>query len=323
MKRTLGAAVMLVGLLGACGDDGDGATPPTSPAVETTAVPGSDSAAFPVTFTNALGVAELAAPPERVVAVGSAELDVLLALGVVPTTYVSYDDALLPYQQAAFAGAPAPELLSLIDGMPIEQIAATHPDLIVSLSWTDADNYPLLSQIAPVVAYVADPWGDAWQTQVIQIAGALGRADDGAALIAGVESQITAAATAHPELSGATATFTSVDDGALCSVDLPTSPVLVFLRQLGLQPTLDDASSPYCEEMSYELLDRIDTDVMLLFGNRDALEASSIYRQLPGVLDGNAVWLDDTMANAVNSPTPLAIPAFLDAVAPEMAAAAG
>jgi iron complex transport system substrate-binding protein len=274
--------------------------------------------------TSGLGTVEIPAPPQRIVAVGSSELDVLLALGIVPVAYATYDDGLLPYQLAALDGRAAPDVLSLADGIPFEAIAGYEPDLIVNLSWSDADNYAVLSRVAPVVAFVADPWGDSWQTQVRQIAHALGRDGDGAAAIQTVEQEISATAAAHPELADRTVTFTSADgSGALCSVDLPTAPVLEFLRELGMRPTLSDPASSYCAEISPEELERIDADVMLLFGAREELEASPLYRELGAVERDAVVWIDDAMANAVNSPTPLAIPAFLEAVVPAVAAAAG
>lgn len=336
MKRQLSyvfGTLAIVTVIAACGDSDDTSTAttlapaatsgPTTEAPASTIAPSVTDPAFPVTVSNALGDVVVPAAPQRVVAIGDAELDVLLAMGIVPTAWVTYADDLLPYQTAELGAATPPELFSLVDGVPIEQIAAQRPDLIVSLSWTDEDNYPLLNGIAPVVAYVDAPWGDSWQTQVAQIAAGLGRPDDGAALIADIESQISETAAAHPELSGATVTFTSASADSMCSVDLPTSPVLVFLRELGLEPTLDDPASTYCLEVSFEQLDRIDADVMLLFGDREAVEANSLFEQLPGVVDGSAVWLDDVMAQAVNSPTPLAIPAFLAAIVPQMVAVAG
>lgn len=333
MKRSVVMAVAIgvsAALIAGCGSDDEPAASVSAPGsgsgpatVVAESIPAASDSAFPITITNALGSVEVPQAPENIVAVGDAELDALLSLGVVPTTYVGYSDELLPYQTAALGGASPPEMLSLVDGMPFEQIAAAEPDLIVSLSWTDEESYPLLNDIAPVVSYVDDPWGDAWQTQVAQIAAGLGRSADGATLVADIEAQVAEAAAAHPQLAGSSVTFTSADAGAACSVDLPTSPVLVFLGQLGLEPALEDPASAYCVELSPESLPSLDADVMLLFGARDELESNPVFQQIPGVEAGNVVWLDDTMANAVNSPTPLAIPAFLETVVPQIAAVAG
>ena len=60
---------------------------------------------------------------------------------------------IFPWAEEALGDAELPEVLSDVDGIQVEKVAALAPDLIVGLysGMTQAE-YDLLSQIAPVVA---------------------------------------------------------------------------------------------------------------------------------------------------------------------------
>src|SRR5690348_11981362 len=108
-----------------------------------------------VTVTHAFGTTFVPAPPKRVVSAGFTEQDDLLALGVVPiaTTEWFGDEpfAVWPWAQAKLGGA-RPTVLSIYDGIQVDQIAALKPDLIVATNaGVNDDTYQQLSAIAPTI----------------------------------------------------------------------------------------------------------------------------------------------------------------------------
>src|SRR5690348_807829 len=202
------AAVLSLGLLVACGSD-ESDPEPESAGEQTT----SDAGSFPVTVEHRLGETVIEEEPERVVVVGLTEQDILLELGVTPVAvtewYGEQPHATWPWAQELLGDAE-PEVLSQSDGIEFEKVAALEPDLIIGTNsgMTEKD-YELLSAIAPTVTNVAGstPYFSPWQDQVLQVARALGREDDGRALVDEVEGRYAAVREAHPEWEGQTATF--------------------------------------------------------------------------------------------------------------------
>src|SRR3546814_11331211 len=68
-------------------------------------------------------------------------------------------------------GAELPTILPNQDEAPFEAIAAARPDMIMAAySGITAEEYELLSAIAPVVAYPGEAWATPWQ-ELIEIVG--------------------------------------------------------------------------------------------------------------------------------------------------------
>ena len=133
---------------------------------------------FPVIIEHALGETTIPAEPKRIVTLGWSSTDAAIALGTVPVGMPSFrsegwDSDYTPWIEEAVTamGAPLPEAFDDTGGAPIEKIAALKPDLILAVySGITGDEYKLLSQLAPVVAYPTTPWTASWQ-EVITIAG--------------------------------------------------------------------------------------------------------------------------------------------------------
>lgn len=109
-----------------------------------------------VTVRHAFGDTTIPGPPQRVVSAGLTEQDDLLAVGVVPIAVTDWFGGepfgVWPWAQRQLAGAQ-PAVLNLDNGIPVEEIAALKPDLIVATNaGLDADTYAKLSEIAPTVA---------------------------------------------------------------------------------------------------------------------------------------------------------------------------
>ena len=94
-------------------------------------------------------------------------------------------------------------------GPNYEKIAALRPDLIIAVySEIDQAAYDKLSKIAPTVGRTKaekEPFSAPWQDNALHIAKALGKADEGAKLVQGIQGKLDAAKKAHPEFANQTA----------------------------------------------------------------------------------------------------------------------
>ena len=122
-----------------------------------------------VTVKHLFGETKIAAPPKRVVSAGFTEQDDLLAVGVVPIAITNWwgdqPFGVWPWALPRLGDAK-PDVLSLADGIDVDNIAALKPDLIVATNaGLDQDTYNKLSQIAPTIAQSGqeaffEPWKD-------------------------------------------------------------------------------------------------------------------------------------------------------------------
>ena len=216
---------------------------------------------------------------------GVTEQDVLLQLGVVPVGvtewYGEQPDATWPWAHDLLDGAE-PKVLGVADGLEFEKIAALDPDLIVGTNaGITAKDYELLSAIAPTITNVADSndYFSPWPEQVLQIARALGREDDGQQIIDDLQSRYAEVAAAHPEWADLTATFSQGGpyDGILyvypagLSTEFLTD--LGFTMTTGLEDYAPEAGSQ--AEISAENVGLIDADVAVF-----ATESAKQFDQL-------------------------------------------
>ncbi|MEB4616365.1 ABC transporter substrate-binding protein, partial [Leucobacter sp. M11] len=116
-------------------------------------------AGFPLTVENAYGDATIPAKPERIAALGYADVALASAMGatvvVAPESFTSIagagDEKNLPYVE------PLPADTTWINPMSVnvEQVAAAKPDVILATAGFTLDEalYQQLSDIAPVVTF--------------------------------------------------------------------------------------------------------------------------------------------------------------------------
>jgi iron complex transport system substrate-binding protein len=162
-----------------------------------------------VTVKHVFGETRIPAPPQRVVSAGLTEQDDLLALGVVPVAVTDWFGGepfgVWPWAQPKLGGAQ-PTVLSLADGIPVDQIAALRPDLIVAANaGLDQDTYTKLTAIAPTVAQSGrDAFFEPWKDQAGVVGQAVFKHDQMQALIASVDAKFAAVAEANPQFAGRT-----------------------------------------------------------------------------------------------------------------------
>ncbi len=169
--------------------------------------PASGAGGGSVTITHLFGQTVIKDPPKRVVSAGYTEQDDLLAVGVVPIAVTNWFGdqpfAVWPWAQPKL-GAAQPVVLSLDNGIPVDQIAGLKPDLIVAINaGVDADTYQKLSAIAPTVPQSdGDAFFEPWKDQATAIGQAVFQANQMKSLIDAVDKQFAAVAQKNPQWTG-------------------------------------------------------------------------------------------------------------------------
>jgi iron complex transport system substrate-binding protein len=151
-----------------------------------------------VTIKHAFGETKIPGPPKRVVSAGYTDQDDLLAVGVVPVAVTNwFGDQ--PFGVWPWAlpklGTAQPVVLDLSNGIQIDQIAASKPDLIVATNaGLDADTYAKLTAIAPTIAQSGeDAFFEPWKGQATTIGQAVFKDAEMSALIAAVDDRLVKA----------------------------------------------------------------------------------------------------------------------------------
>ncbi len=157
-----------------------------------------------VTIKHAFGETTIPSPPKRVVSAGFTEQDDLLAVGVVPIATTEWFGnepfAVWPWAQPKL-GSAQPVVLSLNDGIQVDQIAALKPDLIIAINaGVDADTYQKLSAIAPTIPQSGqDAFFEPWKDQANTVGMATFQADKMASLITAIDDGFAGVAGNNPQ----------------------------------------------------------------------------------------------------------------------------
>ena len=267
--------------------------------------------------------------------VGVTEQDTVLALGEKPiaTTewYGKQPYAVWPWAQDELGDAK-PTVLDVTDSFQFERIAGLRPDLIIGTNaGMDRSDYKKLSRLAPTIAA---PKGSAasfspWDQQLDLIAAALGKREEGRALVERIESDYAKAAKAHPEFAGKTVTFSqnAFYNGLLYVY--PNGLNTEFLTLLGfkINPKLTRLVKKPGEQvtLSGEQLPLIDADVVLFATEKaadiPALKKVPTFDRIPAVAERRSVYTDATLTGAIYFISPLSLPYVLERLTPQLAAA--
>jgi len=293
-----------------------------------------DDSWTPVTITHALGTITIESRPERVATVNWANQEVPLALGIVPVGMAAANfgdddgDGILPWvsEKLEELGGEAPVLFDETDGIDFEAVGDTKPDIILAAySGLTQQDYDTLSEIAPVVAYPETAWGTPWREMIELSSEALGRADEGKALITDLEQQMADTVAKYPQIAGKSAMFlTHVDPTDLSQVSFYTThdTRAMFFTDLGLTTpksiaTASASTDKFSLTQSAELADAFsDVEIIITYGDQklvDTLKGDPVLSQMPAVANGAIVNLpgDSPLGTAAN-PTPLSIAWVLD-----------
>jgi iron complex transport system substrate-binding protein len=267
-----------------------------------------------VTVKHVFGETKIPAPPKRVVSAGFTEQDDLLAVGVVPIAVTDWFGGepfgVWPWAQPKLGGAQ-PVVLSLADGIQVDQIAALNPDLIVATNaGLDQDTYTKLTAIAPTIAQSGqDAFFEPWKDQATAIGQAVFKHDDMQKLIAGVEEKFTTAGTNNPQFAG--------------------KKVLLLQGTLGrggTQMMTPGWRADFLTQMGFVVANGVDSaDVLIWCTESDeeqaALLADPTVQRLKSTTQQRNVFTGKELAGAIAFASPLSYPLVADQLLPGIAQA--
>ncbi|CAM3640775.1 iron-siderophore ABC transporter substrate-binding protein [Tsukamurella ocularis] len=299
-------------------------------------------AGFPVSIVSALGTTEIKARPERVVTLGWGSTEAAIALGVTPVGMRDMKSELgeggggiMPWVQEKLADAKPVLLPESSQSLPLEQIAALKPDVILSVqSGLTADQYAQLSKIAPTVAQPGRNWQTSWQDQTTLVGKALGREAEAKTLIADTDKRIAEVKTAHPEFAGKTVAAASGTTADGLNFYFDTDPRVKLLQGFGftLLPELAalreaTPAGKFAAPVSWENVPKYNADVLTSWyldpAKRSATEGNPSFASLKAVQRKAYVPLTDPpLVFAVSSPNVLDLPWLLDRYVPALSTAA-
>lgn len=320
----LAAVITLAGCSSSGSDDGSGSSSATDSAA-------SDSGTFPATVATQFGDVTVDAKPEKVVALGWADAEMLYALGVQPiamSDWLAYGgDGVGPWA-TSLVTEPAEQLgTTELDFEAINDLA---PDLILNTrSDNSEDTYDTLSAIAPTVygPEGVTSYGTSWEQQMTSVSEAVGLPEKGQQIIADTKAKVADVASENPELDGRSfavgALFGTDQWGAYVSGDIRVD----FLTGLGMTNKTEIESQKkdsFFISVSAENLELFDADLTLLFAigdNNAALEGNTVIQSLPSTKAGHLLILSNDEAQAYSTGSTLALDYALENVAPKIATA--
>lgn len=277
-----------------------------------------------VTIDHAFGKTTIDAEPTRVVTLGWGSSEAALALGVVPVgmesqTYAAGDDGQLPWvtEKLTAMDAEVTMIPATVEEPAYEDIATLKPDLILApYSGITEDQYALLTEIAPTVAYPEEAWTTPWRDVITIVGTALGLPRQAEQLVGDLNARLEQAASSHPELAGLTVAAVW-DVGGKFWVYKPADARVAFLLDLGLKSApavaeLDTGDKTYAYGLSYEQTDKLVSDILVSYAaTEDAAQTfleQSYAEAIPAVEDGAvASVVGDELIAAMSPPTALSL----------------
>ena len=288
-----------------------------------------------VTVKHVFGETTIPAPPSRVVSAGFTEQDVLLAVGVVPIAVTDWFGGepfgVWPWAQPKL-GSAQPVVLSLADGLQVDQIAGLKPDLIVATNaGLDEDTYNKLTAIAPTIAQSGQaPFFGPWKDQATIIGQAVFKADEMNALIAGVDDKFVTAGKNNPQFADKKVLLlqgTFWEDSAVATLAGWRTD---FLTQMGF--VNPDTINGYARDdhrafiPRKEMLAVLDTADVLIWSTESdadnaALAADPDVQRLKATANDASIFTGKELSGAIAFASPLSYPVVADRLPPQLAQA--
>lgn len=231
------------------------------------------------TLEHDQGETEVCGQPQKIVALNPNMLEILLALEIQPIGYADYfslpgSKFERPSQQILFLGERVtnqPLNLGTADDPSLETIAQLQPDLILGDTYANADEYDLLSQIAPTLlfTYAVD---NEWQEQIRIVAKALGKSAQAEQVIANHSQSVTQAKTSlEPMVSKYPRILLLGSEQIEAGIQIDPynhdSYCSALLEEVGFQlvsPPNADGIEAQGGKVSLELLTQLDADLILI-----------------------------------------------------------
>lgn len=333
MKRTpvragaLACAVALAALVAAaCGSASDGAGGDAA----LVAAP-AEEGAFPVTIEHQYGSTTITEQPHRVAAVGLADTDALLALEVTPVLVTPWSDATdagVGEWALDELGDERPVVHDYADGINIELIASTNPDLILAINQSvDRQTYDQLSAIAPTIVRPSQyiDWGVPWQEATRMIGAAVGQPARAGELVAETEEQFERARREHPEIVGKSGAVMLLNTAGGYYTYTEEDGRGQFMKALGFElpePLRALEDGQFYVDVSAENAPMLDADILVVLPNHDAAEVlrnDDAFQATSVAHEDRYVVVDSPTGIAMSTATVLSIPYALDKIVPAIA----
>lgn len=291
------------------------------------------SVSYPMTVKHAYGETVIESEPQNIATISWGNHDVPLALGVVPVgvskgNYGEIDEnGLLPWTAEKYKelGEESPVVYDDIDGLDYEAISDSNPDIILAAySGITQEEYDLLSEIAPVVAFPKNAWETKWREQITMNATSIGKKSEGDALVKELETLISEKSGEYSDIKGKTAVFCYFNPADLGKFYIYTTadPRAAYLTDLGLAfpesvSKLSEETPGFAVEISAENIDKLkDADIIVTYGDDkllETLQADSLLGTVPAIKNGSVAVIKDGSALAAScTPSALSIPATID-----------
>lgn len=290
---------------------------------------GSARGDYPITIDHVFGSTTIPEKPERVVALGVTDADVVLALGTVPVGnagFVFYDDGLGPWADELVGDEPLTHLAS--DSEPdLEVIAGLEPDVIIGVSaGFDEGTYDALSAIAPTVARPAGTaaYAVGRETATEIIARTMGEEELGAQLNAEADAVIEQVKTDNPEFADSSAVAVLPYDGQFGAF-LPGDARGEFLTSLGFEipdaVLAQDDGTSFFVPVAAENVSVLDSDLILYLGsdeNVDVVQENPLFGTLTAGRNDAIIATTIDQRGAISYNTVLSIPYAVDQLVPRI-----
>ena len=289
-----------------------------------------------VTIDTLAGPTRITGTPERIVAFGQQWVDALLEFDVQPVGYVSAgsngdERGLYPWQFEVSADAEMldPAAVDQMDGaVPIEQIAALQPDLILVSGIASIEPYAGLADIAPTILPESDRV-ETWESQIDTLGLVLDRQDDAQRIIDEGHAVTDEIKQDYPGLDGKTAVLSQFvfGDQQLVVVADPEDGAAKVFDSIGLEVPQDLVNSPDISHgrivLSPERLDVLTADLVVVLpngGTRDDLEQLPGFTSLPAATGGGVAVVDYGTVVGFNTPSKASVDYSLNKIRPQLEA---
>jgi iron-siderophore transport system substrate-binding protein len=274
-----------------------------------------------------LGGGSAAPAPKRVVALDFPSADAVIALGVTPIAIgkVSYVPGGIQAWAKAALGKATPKLIDSESQVPLEEVAALHPDLIVATnSYNLGPVRSKLEKLAPLVTWTHGAGVDTWQESTMLVGKALGREAKARRLVADTEARVARAREEHPAFAGKTVTLFNYYQGVAWAISSPDDFSIRFLSSLGfkLSPEIERRRGKDGRlEVSDERVSLLDADVVLgtssdSTAKLDEMARGPLFQRLDAVKRGAYSSIDIGPATSIAFPSALSVNYALSELVP-------
>ncbi len=289
---------------------------------------------YPITVEHAFGETVIESKPERVATVQWGNHDVALTLDIVPVGFSAAnfgvqedDNGILPWTKEKLdqLGETEPNVFQDTDGLDFEAISDSNPDVILAAySGITEEDYNMLSEIAPVIAYPEAAWATNWKDTVKYNAMGMGLQEEGEQLVSDIESSLEEKTAVYSQLEGKSIVWVnfSLDDLSSLHIYTPIDARVDFLYDLGLTypkevtDMIDDPNSYSLNLSSENAMALENADIIVGYGNQELLETlqnDPLLGAIPAIDRGSVAFIEaDSPIVAAGTPNPLSIEYTID-----------